>query len=269
VISIAGWALSVGERRLRCYSWRVSAESRAKLRVLVIEDDNDLREMLEHYIRSWGHEVRLVANGTEGLRLWREFEPHLILLDITLPDLSGLDVCQRVRKDIAHRQPIIVILSGRSDEADRVAGFEAGADDYLVKPFSARELRLRMRARLSPRLLAPPRKKSGAIPKVGDGETGEDRLVVGPLEIDPRAHRVFVDGQEVHLSAVEMRLLVSLAKSRGAVCSRKKLLKEVWGYEGDDADSRTVDTHAKRLRDKLGAASALVETVRGLGYRLS
>jgi two-component system, OmpR family, phosphate regulon response regulator PhoB len=249
----------------------MSADTRAKLRVLVIEDDADLREMLQHYTTSWGHEVRLVATGNEGLEMWREFEPHLILLDITLPDLSGFDVCRRVRKD-ARRQPIIVILSGRSDEADRVEGLEAGADDYLVKPFSARELRLRMRARLSPRLLAPPRKRTGAAPKEATGDEdggGDDRLVAGPLEIDPRAHRVFVDGQEVRLSAVEMRLLVSLAKSRGAVCSRKKLLKEVWGYEGDDADSRTVDTHAKRLRDKLGAASALVETVRGLGYRLS
>jgi two-component system phosphate regulon response regulator PhoB len=246
-----------------------AADNRAKLRVLVIEDDADLREMLQHYTLSWGHEVRLVESGNEGLQVWREFEPHLILLDITLPDLSGFDVCRRVRKETTRRQPIIVILSGRSDEADRVAGFEAGADDYLVKPFSARELRLRMRARLSPRLLAPPRKRGGAAPKE-DGEAGpDDRLVAGPLEIDPSAHRVFVDGQEVHLSAVEMRLLVSLARSRGAVCSRKKLLKEVWGYEGDDADSRTVDTHAKRLRDKLGPASALVETVRGLGYRLS
>jgi two-component system phosphate regulon response regulator PhoB len=247
----------------------MSAEQRAKMRVLVIEDDADLREMLHHYISSWGHEVRLVASGSEGLSAWRELEPHLILLDITLPDMTGLEICERIRRDPARRQPIVVILSGRSDEADRVAGFEAGADDYLVKPFSARELRLRMRARLSPRLLAPPRKRSGAAPKGGgDGDPPDDRLVAGPLEIDPAAHRVFVDGQEVRLSAVEMRLLVSLAKSRGAVCSRKKLLKEVWGYDGDDADSRTVDTHAKRLRDKLGAASALVETVRGLGYRL-
>lgn len=250
----------------------MSADTRAKLRVLVIEDDADLREMLQHYTTSWGHEVRLVANGNDGLEVWRDFEPHLILLDISLPDLSGFDVCRRVRKETARRQPIIVILSGRSDEADRVEGLEAGADDYLVKPFSARELRLRMRARLSPRLLAPPRKSAGAAARKAseDEEPGnDDRLVAGPLEIDPRAHRVFVDGQEVRLSAVEMRLLVSLARSRGAVCSRKKLLKEVWGYEGDDADSRTVDTHAKRLRDKLGPASALVETVRGLGYRLS
>jgi two-component system phosphate regulon response regulator PhoB len=247
----------------------MSAVNRAKLRVLVIEDDADLREMLQHYTQSWGHEVRLVESGNEGLKVWREFQPHLILLDITLPDVSGFEVCQRIRKDAGRRQPIIVILSGRGDEADRVAGFEAGADDYLVKPFSARELRLRMRARLSPRLLAPPRKRSGAAAKSDPAPSADDRLVAGPLEIDPRAHRVFVDGQEVHLSAVEMRLLVSLAKSRGAVCSRKKLLKEVWGYDSDDADSRTVDTHAKRLRDKLGAASALVETVRGLGYRLS
>ena len=247
----------------------MSADTRAKMRVLVIEDDADLREMLQHYITSWGHEVRLVASGNDGLEVWRDFQPHLILLDISLPDLSGFDVCRRVRKDSARRQPIIVILSGRGDEVDRVTGFEAGADDYLTKPFSARELRLRMRARLSPRVLAPPRKAGGAVKK-SDGEgMADDRLVAGPLEIDPRAHRVFVDGQEVHLSAVEMRLLVSLARSRGAVCSRKKLLKEVWGYEGDDADSRTVDTHAKRLRDKLGPASALVETVRGLGYRLS
>jgi two-component system phosphate regulon response regulator PhoB len=246
----------------------MSMQERAKLRLLVIEDDADLREMLEHYVRSWGHEARLVASGNEGLEIWRDFEPHLILLDITLPDLSGFDVCRRIRKETAKRQPIIVILSGRSDEADRVAGFEAGADDYLVKPFSARELRLRMRARLSPRLLAPPREQTKAATET-DGDPLDRRLVAGPLEIDPRAHRVFVDGNEIKLSAVEMRLLVSLARSRGAVCSRKKLLKEVWGYDGEDADSRTVDTHAKRLRDKLGPASALVETVRGLGYRLA
>ena len=245
----------------------MSAERRPKMRVLVVEDDADLREMLEHYLRSWGHEVRLVESAAQGLALWREFEPHLILLDISLPDLSGFEICRRIRKETARRQPIVVILSGRSDENDRVAGFEAGADDYLVKPFSARELRLRLRARLSPRVLAPPRKDGTPGPD-NDPRNDDQRLVAGPLEIDPRAHRVFVDGQEVHLSAVEMRLLVSLARSRGMVCSRKKLLKEVWGYDSDDG-SRTVDTHAKRLRDKLGAASALVETVRGLGYRLS
>src|SRR3954469_10912013 len=143
----------------------MSADTRAKMRVLVIEDDADLREMLQHYITSWGHEVRLVATGTDGLGGGRDFQPHLILLDISLPDLSGFDVCRKVRKDAARRQPIIVILSGHGDETDRVPGFEAGADDYLTKPFSARELRLRMRARLSPRVLAPPRGAGGPVKK--------------------------------------------------------------------------------------------------------
>jgi two-component system phosphate regulon response regulator PhoB len=237
-------------------------------RVLVIEDEADLRALLAYNLEAWGYEVRAVDSGKTGLRTFDEFSPDLVLLDLMLPDVSGIEVCRKIRGNHDATPPIIFMLTARGDEIDRVAGFEVGADDYLVKPFSVRELMLRMSARLNPRGGEQPPRPTGPA----SGPTGQRRerrrFVLGPLEVDPDGYHVFVEGKEVHVSALEMRLLIHLFQSQGCVRSRKDLLTDVWGYQ-PDVNSRTVDAHVKRLRDKLGPAGRLIETVRGLGYRLA
>jgi two-component system, OmpR family, phosphate regulon response regulator PhoB len=237
-------------------------------RVLVIEDEADLRALLSYNLEAWGYEVRAVDSGKTGLRTFEEFSPDLVLLDLMLPDISGIEVCRKIRGKGDLPAPIIFMLTARGDEIDRVAGFEVGADDYLVKPFSVRELMLRMSARLKPRR-GDNTAKAAATPAAG-GTTRRERrrFTLGPLEVDPDGYHVFVEGREVHVSALEMRLLIHLFQSQGCVRSRKDLLTDVWGYQ-PDVNSRTVDAHVKRLRDKLGTAGRLIETVRGLGYRLA
>jgi two-component system phosphate regulon response regulator PhoB len=237
------------------------------IRVLVIEDEADLRSLLSYNLEAWGYEVRAVESGRGGLRAFDEFTPDLVLLDLMLPDMSGIEVCRRIRAKPQTTAPIVVMLTARGDEIDRVAGFEVGADDYLVKPFSVRELMLRMSARLKARGADAPRSEEAAPPVAGDRRERR-RFVLGPLEVDPDGYHVYVEGREVHVSALEMRLLIHLFESQGYVRSRKDLLTEVWGYQ-PDVNSRTVDAHVKRLRDKLGRAGRLIETVRGLGYRLA
>jgi two-component system phosphate regulon response regulator PhoB len=243
-------------------------------RVLVIEDEADLRALLSYNLEAWGYQVRAVDSGKAGLRLFEEFNPDLVLLDLMLPDVSGIEVCRRIRARADNPAPIIFMLTARGDEIDRVAGFEVGADDYLVKPFSVRELMLRMSARLKPRgaVTESPRPGSSSQPgePAGTKRDRRDRrrYTLGPLEVDPDGYHVYVQGREIHVSALEMRLLIHLFQSQGYVRSRRDLLTEVWGYQ-PDVNSRTVDAHVKRLRDKLGPAGRLIETVRGLGYRLA
>jgi two-component system phosphate regulon response regulator PhoB len=235
-------------------------------RVLVIEDEADLRALLAYNLEAWGYEVRAVDAGKTGLRTFDEFSPDLVLLDLMLPDISGIEVCRKIRGKQGLPPPIIFMLTARGDEIDRVAGFEVGADDYLVKPFSVRELMLRMSARLKPR---ETQARSPATPATGVGTRRERRrYTLGSLEVDPDGYHVYIEGKEIHVSALEMRLLIHLFQSQGCVRSRKDLLTDVWGYQ-PDVNSRTVDAHVKRLRDKLGPAGRLIETVRGLGYRLA
>jgi two-component system phosphate regulon response regulator PhoB len=240
------------------------------IRVLVIEDEADLRTLLSYNLEAWGYQVRAVDTGKAGLKSYDEFTPDLVLLDLMLPDISGIEVCRKIRTNQEKPDPIVFMLTARGEEMDRVAGFEVGADDYLVKPFSVRELMLRMTARLKARggeadRAAPPLAKA-ALPAA---ETKErKRYILGSLEVDPDRYHVYVEGREVHVSALEMRLLIHLFQAQGFVRSRKDLLTEVWGYQ-PEVNSRTVDAHVKRLRDKLGAAGRLIETVRGLGYRLA
>jgi two-component system, OmpR family, phosphate regulon response regulator PhoB len=239
------------------------------IRVLVIEDEADLRTLLSYNLEAWGYHVRAVETGKAGLKSFDEFTPDLVLLDLMLPDISGIEVCRKIRTTQGKPDPIVFMLTARGEEMDRVAGFEVGADDYLVKPFSVRELMLRMTARLKarggePDRAGPPLPK--AIPVVESKE--RKRYSLGPLEVDPDRYHVYVEGREVHVSALEMRLLIHLFQAQGFVRSRKDLLTEVWGYQ-PEVNSRTVDAHVKRLRDKLGAAGRLIETVRGLGYRLA
>jgi two-component system phosphate regulon response regulator PhoB len=244
---------------------RVGAGAR---RVLVIEDEPDLRELLIYNFQESGYEVRSASGGEEGLRLFEDFRPHVVLLDLMLSDIQGTEVCRRIRSEPNRHQPAIVMLTAKGDEIDRVVGFELGADDYVTKPFSMRELLLRVgttfkghRAQYGEIMAEredPPAPPSGV----------RRRLVAGPLSVDVDGHHVFVSGQEVHVSILEMRLLVYLMESRGHVRSREDLLSDVWGYK-PGVSTRTVDTHVKRLRDKLGDAGLLIETVRGMGYRFA
>jgi two-component system phosphate regulon response regulator PhoB len=177
--------------------------------------------------------------------------PDLVVLDLMLPDLSGTEVCRHLRMSDRTRHVPVLMLTAKGEEIDRVVGFEVGADDYVTKPFSVRELMLRVRA-IVRRAHAP------------EAEAGE--LVFGRLRLDGGGHRAWVDGQEVSLTALEFRLLTTLLSRRGRVQTRDTLLEDVWDMSGD-VTTRTVDTHVKRLRQKLGLAGAYIETLRGVGYR--
>jgi two-component system, OmpR family, phosphate regulon response regulator PhoB len=220
--------------------------------ILVIEDEPDLRQVLTYNLEQAGHEVVGVERGQDGLRLARERHPDLVLLDLMLPDMPGTEVCRALKQDPATRAMAVVMLTARGEEIDRVVGFELGADDYIVKPFSVRELLLRIQAIL----------RRGRSEPAGE----QARTRFGCLELDRAAHRVWVDDAEIELTALEYKLLVTLHDRRNRVQTRSALLDDVWGIQAD-ITTRTVDTHVKRLREKLGAAREYVETVRGVGYR--
>ena len=220
-------------------------------RVLVIEDEADLREVLQYNLTQAGHRPFAAATGEHGIKLAHEIHPEVVLLDLMLPDVPGTSVAKALRRDPdTHLVPIIMVTA-RAEEVDRVVGFELGADDYVVKPFSVRELMLRIEAVLR------------------RGRPPEQRVIdAGELRIDREAHRVTVNGDEVVLTALEFKLLVTLTERRERVQARGTLLNDVWSIDAEVA-SRTVDTHVKRLRDKLGTAGRFIETVRGVGYRFS
>jgi two-component system phosphate regulon response regulator PhoB len=222
-------------------------------RILVIEDEHDLQTVLEYNLRLAGYEVLQALRGEDGLQLARAHRPDLVCLDLMLPDLPGTDVCKALKHDPVTRDLPILMLTARGEEIDRVVGFELGADDYVTKPFSVRELLLRIQAILRRRSTAPE-----AAPLIEFGR----------LRVDRDAHRVWVDGAEVALTALEFKLLLTLHERRDRVQSRSVLLDDVWGIQAD-ITTRTVDTHVKRLREKLGAAGEYVETVRGVGYRFA
>lgn len=238
----------------------MSTATNAKPKVLVVEDETDIRDLLTFNLRQQGYDVTAAESGTAALDEIGPFAPDLVILDLMLPDMTGIEVCRRIRTRDRKTQPSVIMLTAKGEEIDRVVGFEVGADDYVVKPFSMRELLLRVRARLveaSTRTSSTP--AATAAPQ---------NFTVGPLTIDGHTHRVLVNDEEVSVSLLEMQLLVHLAKAKGAVCSRRDLLTHVWKYSAG-VTSRTVDTHVKRLRDKLGAAGPLIRTIRGVGYRLA
>jgi two-component system phosphate regulon response regulator PhoB len=221
--------------------------------ILVIEDEPDLQQVLEYNLRQSGHDVVCAGRAGEGLKLARQRAPELLILDLMLPDMPGTDVCKSLRADPETRAIPILMLTAKGEEIDRVVGFELGADDYMTKPFSMRELLLRVQAIL--------RRASGPV-----DETPVVRF--GRLRIDKAAHRVWVDDREVELTALEFKLLVMLHERKNRVQTRDALLEEVWGMAAD-ITTRTVDTHVKRLREKLGVAADYIETVRGAGYRFA
>jgi two-component system phosphate regulon response regulator PhoB len=221
-------------------------------RILVVEDETDLAELVAFNLRGAGHDVTVAHDGNTALAEIQRSQPDLLVLDVMLPDVSGIEVCRRLRRNPQTVRLPVIMLTARTDEVDRVVGFEVGADDYVPKPFSPRELVLRVEAILR-----------RTIPAV---EVGPQVIALGDLVIDVPAHRVEVEGEEILLTALEFRLLLDLASRAGRVQSRDALLERVWGYS-PDVETRTVDTHVKRLREKLGAGAAHIETVRGVGYR--
>ena len=222
--------------------------------ILVVDDERDIVALLEHVLGKEGFRVTTAHDGREALERVRGERPDLILLDVMLPELSGIEILKLLRAHDDTRGTPVVLLTAKKDEIDRVVGFELGADDYVTKPFSPREIVLRAKAIL---------KRAAAGESAVDGRL----LRFGPIELDLDGHRALVDRNPVVLTITEFRLLVDLVKARGRVRSREALLSEVWGYDAE-VMSRTVDTHMRRLRSKLGGASAWLGTVRGVGYRV-
>ena len=221
--------------------------------MLLIEDDRDIAELVEYNLQQEKFEVEHWANGRDGLEAVRRQPPDLVLLDLMLPDIGGLDICKALKADAATRGIPILMLTAKGEEVDRIVGFEVGADDYLTKPFSTRELVLRVKAILK-------RMQQ-------DGAVAPAKLFhFGELSVDVDRFKVVVAGAAVKLTALEFKLLQYLYETKGRVASRDALLDHVWGYEAA-LTTRTVDAHIKRLREKLGSAGAYIETVRGLGYR--
>ena len=220
-------------------------------KILVIDDEPDAVELVEFNLRSAGYEVVTAADGAEALKKARAHSPDLVVLDVMLPEVDGLEVCKILRRDPATSGIPLIMLTAKAAEIDRVLGLELGADDYITKPFSPRELVLRIKNLL----------KRGQGP-----EEKKDRFQTGELLIDVPRHLVTVQGKRVELTATEFRLLTVLAQRRGRVQSREQPLQDVWQYD-NLIDTRTVDTHMRRLREKLGRAARYLDTVRGVGYR--
>ena len=220
--------------------------------ILIVEDERDVVDLLLLHLRKAGRFiVSTASDGATGLAKARSEQPSFIILDLMLPKMPGLEVCKVLKTDPATRRIPIMMLTAKAEEIDRIVGLEFGADDYVTKPFSPREVVLRIQA----------------ILRRGSTRHDEEQLTAGAITIDPERHEVSVAGRHVNLTSIEFKLLRRLMQRRGRVQPRDRLLNEVWGYESV-IDTRTVDTHVRRLREKLGKAGNAVETVRGFGYRL-
>ena len=222
-------------------------------RALVVEDDPDIVELIDHYLKAEGFEVEALGDGRQALERLRGGGHDVVILDLQLPGLDGLSLCAELRRDKRTRSLPVIMLTARGDEADRVVGLEVGADDYVVKPFSPKELVARVRALMR---------------RLERREDEEAPIVLGPLEIDGARHTVRWEGQAVHLTAKEFALLVALVEAKGRVLSRQALLEQVWGYSYAEG-TRTVDVHVRRLREKLPGIAGRLTTVKSLGYRMS
>ncbi|MGH0035138.1 MAG: response regulator [Myxococcota bacterium] len=224
-------------------------------RILIVEDEPDIQELVRFNLSQAGFEVECASDGSTALAMLRERRPDLVVLDLMLPDYSGTEICREIRNSPELATLPVVMLTAKTEEVDRVVGFELGADDYVTKPFSSRELVLRVRAVL----------RRGAPGSAAAGGTTYEK---GGLELDVERHRCRIDSEEVSLTAKEFALLESLMSRPGRVMTREQLIDEVWG-EQITVTVRTIDTHLKRLREKLGRAGDLIDTVRGVGYRFA
>ena len=240
-------------QRLRLSQVQRVSEPSAAERVLVVDDEPDIVALVAYHLAKSGYAVSTAASGTEGLAAARREKPSIIVLDLMLPGMSGLQMMEELRADRATSGIAVLMLTARREESDRIKGLTLGADDYLTKPFSPQELVLRVGAILR-------RLRAGR-------PDADDVKQLGPLRIESTAHRVTVDGREVDLTPTEFKLLLLLAERKGRVQPRNLLLETVW-EAAPDIQTRTVDMHVQRLRAKLGPAGDLIETVRGFGYRI-
>lgn len=222
-----------------------------KAKVLIVDDEPDALELIGFNLKRAGFDVLTASDGKQALQKARDLLPSLIVLDVMLPEVDGLEVCKILRAESRTASIPILMLTAKATEIDRVLGLELGADDYLTKPFSPRELTLRVRNLLGRR----------------SAEATKELLQIGAIRIDLGRHEVTVRGKRIDLTATEFKLVALLAQRRGRVQSREQLLRDVWEYD-TLIDTRTVDTHIRRLREKLGVAADHLETVRGVGYRL-
>ena len=220
-------------------------------KILVVDDEPDAVELVEFNLKNAGFEVLTAADGAAALKKARAALPDLVVLDLMLPEVDGLEVCKLLRRDSATADIPILMLTAKAAEIDRVLGLELGADDYVTKPFSPRELMLRVK---------------GLLRRRETTEVKAERMQFGELVLDVPSHSVTVSNKLIELTATEFKLLTILAQRRGRVQSRDQLLKDVWEYD-NVIDTRTVDTHMRRLREKLGKAAKHLDTVRGVGYR--
>jgi phosphate regulon transcriptional regulator PhoB len=222
-------------------------------RVLVVEDEPDIRDLLAFHLERDGYQVTRATTGREALRQLRAAPPDLVILDLMLPELDGLEVCRRLRADPATAALPVIMLTAKGDEVDRVVGLEMGADDYVVKPFSPKEMLARVRA---------------VLRRAHAGMAGAP-LAVGGITLDGGTHQATVSGRPLTLTPKEFDLLRALLEARGRVLSREFLLDRVWGYaRASEIESRTVDVHVRRLRAKLGPEGERILTVKNVGYRL-
>ena len=224
-------------------------------RILIIEDQPDIRKTIDYNLSRESFEVFQAASIAEGEQAIQQHKPDLVILDLMLPDGSGLTLCRDIKSDPATKNTLVILLTAKADELDRVIGFELGADDYVTKPFSVRELILRVKAILKRRASE-------------ERQPADPSYTFGALTLNLEAHQVFINDLEVGFTALEFRLLKHLIDRKGRVQSRDQLLEEVWGYSAE-VTTRTVDTHIKRLREKLDSAGEYVQTIRGVGYRFS
>lgn len=222
--------------------------------VLIVEDERDLVSTLEYKLQREGFQTRAAFTGQEALSLAALSPvPDLVILDLMLPDITGMEVCRKLRQTESTRNVPILMLTAKAEEIDRVVGFEIGADDYVAKPFSVRELMLRVKAILR---------------RSYSKDEDSQQHVFGRIRVDVPAHRLWVDDQELHITILEFNLLTTLLARRGRLQSREVLLRDVWGIQAS-VSTRTVDAHIKRLRKKLGEAGDYIETIRGAGYRFA
>jgi len=221
--------------------------------ILIVEDEQDVLDLVAYNLKKAGYHAITARDGAAGLAKARDLLPSLLVLDLMLPQIEGTEICKRLKADPKTAHIPILMLTAKAEEVDRILGLELGADDYVTKPFSPRELVLRVKKLLD-------RVRGGAKPV--------ELLACGDLLVDIAKHAVTIKDKPVELTATEFKLLAMLLERRGRVQTRDRLLTDVWGYEGD-VDTRTVDTHVRRLREKLGKAADRIETVRGVGYRFS
>ena len=227
--------------------------SKKVYRILIVDDESDVTELLEYKLEQEGYRVATLNDPLACIAKVREFEPELVLLDIMMPELSGIQLCRIIRADPITKEIPIIFLSARGEVEDRIKGLEAGAEDYISKPFNTNELLLRTSKIL---------RRSGSRSE----PAGQSHIEIAGVAIDEDLHQLTVDGKNVILTATEFRLLKLLMERKGRVQSRDHLLVNVWHYD-TDIETRTVDTHVRRVREKLGQHAHMIETVRGVGYR--